>query len=300
MSKLGAVNLNRLVVFVAVVENGSLTAAARKLGIAKTMVSAHVQRLEAELGVSLLTRTTRRITLTEAGQTFFTTCRQALRDIDDAMLAASDETAMPQGTLRVTAPIDYGTAVITPHLVALQGRYPALRIELLCADRRFDLVAEGIDVAIRLGRLSDSTHHAVRLGGYTKWLVASPQFLERHGTPRTLGELGRFPFIAVSVLAQPLLFHFEGPKKRKQQVRFNETFSTNTGHACRAATLAGAGLAMLTDFSIGADVAEGRLVRVLPEWAPPAADIHAVFPTTRYMPSKVRAFIDDLTARKTF
>lgn len=294
MSKLGTVNLNRLIVFVAVAEKGSLTAAADKLGIAKTMVSAHVQRLEAELGASLLTRTTRKITLTETGQAFYAASRQALHDIDDAVLTVSNGAGAPHGTLRVTAPIDYGATVITPLLVSLRGRYPALKVELLCADRRFDLIEEGIDVAIRLGRLTDSTHRAVRVGGYTKWLVAAPQFLKRHGVPQTLADLGAFPFISLSVLAQPLLFNFEGPKKQKRSVRFKEAFSTNTAHACKAATLAGGGLAVLTDFSISDDVAAGRLVRVLPKWALPKADIHAVFPTARYLPSKVRVFIDEV------
>jgi len=296
MNKLRAINLNRLFVFVAVAENGSLTAAAGKLGIAKTMVSTHVQRLEAELGVSLFTRTTRKITLTEAGQAFYAASRRALHDIDDAVLAAGNDTVQPRGTLRVTAPIDYGTTVITPLLIGLQQRHPDLRVELRCIDRRVDLIEEGLDVAIRLGGLADSTHRAARVGGYTKWLVASPQCLERHGTPRTLADLDAFPFISLSVLAQPLLFHFEGPRKQKQSVRFNETFSANTANACRAAALAGGGLAMLTDFSIRTDVAAGRLVRVLPKWTPPRSDIHAVFPTTRYLPSKVRAFIDAIKA----
>ena len=212
MSKLGTINLNRLVVFVAVVENGSLTAAAEKLGIAKTMVNAHVQRLEAELRVSLITRTTRKITLTEIGQEFYVVSRRVLHDIDDAVLAISDGMTAPRGTLRVTAPVDYGTAVITPLLISLRQRYPGLKVELLCADSRFDLIAEGIDVAIRLGRLTDSTYRAVRVGAYTNWLVASPEFLKRHGVPRTPADLGDFPFISLSVLAQPLRFDFEGPK----------------------------------------------------------------------------------------
>lgn len=298
MNSHGSINLNRLTVFVAVVQNGSLTAAAAKLGIAKTMVSAHMKRLEAELGASLLTRTTRKITLTETGQAFYRASRQALCDIDDAVLAVNDQAAAPHGTLRVTAPIDYGATVITPLLVSLRERYPALKVELLCADRRFNLIEEGIDVAIRLGRLADSTHRAVRVGGYTKWLVAAPGFLERHGTPKTLADLGDFPFISLSALAQPLLFHFEGPSRQKRSVRFKEAFSANTAYACKAATLAGAGLAVLTDFSISEDVAAGRLLRVLPKWALPKAEIHAVFPTARYLPPKVRLFVDEVRARR--
>lgn len=298
MSKLGAINLNRLVVFIAVVENGSLTAAAGKLGVAKTMVSAHVQRLEAELGVSLLTRTTRKVALTDAGQTFYAASRQALRNIDDAVLAVNDGTITPHGTLRITAPIDYGTTAITPLLISLRQRYPALKIELLCTDRRVDLIAEGIDVAIRLGRLADSTHHAIKVGDYTRWLVAAPQFLKRHRVPETLVTLNAFPFISLSVLAHPLLFNFEGPARQKRSVRFKEVFSTNTAHACRAAALAGGGLAVLTDFSIREDVAAGRLIRILPKWTLPKAEIHAVFPTARYLSSKVRVFIDEVKAGK--
>ena len=297
MSKLGAINLNRLAVFVAVVESGSLTAAAARLGTAKTMVSTHMQRLELELGARLLVRTTRKIGLTEAGEAFYAASRKTLRDIEDAALAIGNETAQPHGTLRVTAPIDYGASVITPVLVALRREYPTLNVELLSADRRFDLIAERIDVAIRLGRLGDSTYQAIKVGSYTKWLVASPSFLKRHGWPHTLEELDRFAFISLSVLPQPLLFSFEGRGKKKRTVRFKAAFSANTAPACKAATLAGDGLAILTDFSIAAEVAAGHLVRLLPEWALPRSDIHAVFPAARQHPAKARAFIDALQVR---
>lgn len=297
MTKLGTVNLNRLVVFSAVAENGSLTAAARQLGIAKTMVSAHMQRLEAELGVSLLTRTTRKVALTEAGQQFYATSRLALRDIDHAVMQATHGANIPSGTLRVTAPVDYGAAVVTPMLVLLQQRYPLLRVELMCADRVVDLVSEGIDLAIRLGGLKDSTHRAVTFWNYTKWLVASPDFLARHGVaPKKLADLESVPFVAMSELARPAFFDFSGPKGQKQSIRFNESFSVNTAPACRAAVLAGAGLAVLTDFAVSEDVAAGRLVRVLPQWATAKSGIHAVFPAARYMPSKIRVFIDELKA----
>ena len=294
MNELGALNLNRLAVFVAVVEAGSLTAAAARLGVAKTMVSTHMQRLEIELGTRLLVRTTRRISLTEAGEEFYAASCKILRDVKDAVLAVGDGATEPRGTLRVTAPIDYGATVITPALVALRGQYPALKVELFSADRRFDLIAERIDVAIRLGRLADSSHQAFKIGSYTKWLVASPQFLERNGCPQTLDDLSRFPFISLSALTQPLLFKFEGPAEEKRAVRFKAAFSANTAPACKAATLAGGGIAVLTDFSISEDIAAGRLVRLLPEWTLPSSDIHAVLPVARQYPPKVRTFIDFL------
>lgn len=291
-----SINLNRLAVFVAVAENHSFTAAANKLGVAKTMVSAHMQRLEAELGASLLTRTTRKVTLTETGEAFYAASRRALRDIDAAVQAASEDTTLPRGTLRVTAPVDYGATVVTPLLVSLQQRYPALRVELLCVDGLVDLVAEGIDVAIRLSKLADSTHRAVRLGSYARWLVASPEFLARHGAPQTLADASALPFIALSVLAQPLQYRFDGPGKQKQSVHFNETFSINTAYARRAAALAGGGLALMTDFSVRADVEAGRLIHLFPEWAPPRSGIHAVFPMASHLPAKARAFIDAIKA----
>ncbi|TAM07919.1 MAG: LysR family transcriptional regulator, partial [Pusillimonas sp.] len=189
VNKLSSINLNRLAVFVSVAESRSLTAAAVKLGIAKTMVSAHMQRLEAELGVSLLVRTTRRLSLTEAGEAFYVATRRILGEIDDAVSQAGSTSAEPRGTLRVTAPIDYGAAIVTPALVALRERYPELRVDLILDDTRFDLIAEGIDVAIRLGRLPDSSHQAVVVGRYVKWLVASPLFLQHHTGLRMSSDL---------------------------------------------------------------------------------------------------------------
>jgi DNA-binding transcriptional LysR family regulator len=298
MADLSAINLNRLVAFVAVVEVGSLTGAAARLGLAKTMVSKHMQLLEAELGVTLLMRTTRRLSLTEAGRAFFDASRDVLQATEEAVEIARTGLKNPQGTLRVGAPIDYGTAVIAPLLVELQRSHPSLKVELLCADRYVDLIAEGIDVAVRLGKLSDSSHVAVRVGSFVKWLVASPQFIETHGVPDTLTQLAALPYVVLTVLPHPHTFVLEGPGKKKRTVRMTEpAFSTNTAYAARAAALAGAGVALLTDFSIGEDVAQGRLVRLLPEWEMPRADIQAISPGARHRQHKVRVFIDALKAR---
>lgn len=295
MASASDVNLNRLAVFVAVIECGSLTAAADRLGVAKTMVSTHMQRLEAEVGASLLVRTTRRVSVTEAGRSFYEASRQILNVADEA-LQALDQGGALHGTLRVATAIDYGAIVVAPALVALREQHPALNIELVSGDRLVNLVAEGIDVAIRVGRLADSSHRAVKLSTFVRWLVASPAFIAAHGEPETWAALAGLPFIATAVLPKPLMVSLENARGKKQTVRFNAGFLADTAPACRAATLAGGGVAALTDFSIGEDVAQGRLVRLMPEWATPAAGIHALFPSARYTAPKVRVFIDALKA----
>ena len=295
MASASDVNLNRLAVFVAVIQAGALTAAADRLGIAKTMVSTHMQRLEAEVGASLLVRTTRRISVTEAGLSFYEASRQILNVADEA-LQALDQGGVLHGTLRVATPIDYGAIVVAPVLVALREQHPALNIELVSGDRLVNLVAESIEVAIRVGRLADSSHRAVKLSSFVRWLVASPAFVAAHGEPATFAALAALPFIGTSVLPKPLTVSLENHRGRKQTVRFGTGFLADTATACRAATLAGGGVAALTDFSIGDDVAHGRLVRLMPEWASPAAGIHALFPSARYTAPKVRVFVDALKA----
>src|SRR5580704_5982402 len=282
MTNLSAVNLNRLVVFAAVIEAGSLTAAANRLGIAKTMVSTHMQRLEAEVGASLLVRTTRRVTVTEAGRAFYEASRLILSIADAALQAVEQGGTALRGTLRVATPVDYGTIVVAPVLVAMRQQHPELNIELVSNDRLVNLLTEGIDVTIRVGRLADSSHRAVKVANYSRWLVASPAFVEEWGTPPTLGALAALPYVGMAVLAKPLSVSLENARGRKQTVRFKTGFLADTAPACRAATLAGGGVAALTDFSIGEDVAEGRLVRLLPEWSTAPAGIHALFPSARY------------------
>ena len=296
MASASDVNLNRLAVFVAVIEAGSLTAAADRLGIAKTMVSTHMQRLEAEVGASLLVRTTRRISVTEAGRTFYEASRQILSIANEALQAAGDDGGALRGTLRVATPVDYGAIVVAPVLVALRQQHPELHIEMVSNDRLVNLLAEGIDVAIRVGKLADSSHRAVKVDSFERWLVASPAFVEAWGTPTTATALARLPFVGNAVLAKPLTVSLENSRGKKQTVRFTAGFLADTAPACLAATLAGGGVGALTNFSVGDDVAAGRLVRLLPDWSTPAAGIHALFPPARYTPPKVRAFVDALRA----
>ncbi|SMG49108.1 LysR family transcriptional regulator [Paraburkholderia susongensis] len=312
MTDVRDVNLNRLAVFVAVVEAGSLTAAAERLGIAKTMVSAHMQRLEREIGASLIARTTRQLSVTDAGRAFYDASCRILQITEEALSAVSDEASPVRGTLRVSAPVDYGAQIVAPALVDLRGAYPELDVELICADHYVDLIGEGIDLAVRLGNLPDSNYRTVKLGSYVRWLVASPAFVARHGMPRSLKALASLPHIAMTVLrhASTLeltreLTHDAGRRaagrvaydKAVRRVRCVNALSVNTATSARAAVLAGGGFAALTDFSTRADVASGDLVRLLPEWSGVPSNVQAVFPPTSYPSGKVRAVIEALKAR---
>lgn len=297
MADIRDLNLNRLAVFVAVVECGSLTAAAERLGLAKTMVSTHMQRLEAEVGANLLVRTTRRLTVTEAGLTFYEACGQVLRTTEAALAAVASDAGPLRGTLRVAAAIDHGALIAAPALVELQRLHPQLQVELQCSDQLVDIVGERIDVAIRLGRLEDSNYKAATIGEFEKWLVASPAYIARWGMPDQPGQLAVLPHVALWTLPKPLVLALEHSHGAKANVRCPSPLMTNTAVACRALTLAGGGFALLTNFSVREDVAAGRLVRLLPEWKTATASISAVYPSARFASRKVRALIDVVRAQ---
>ncbi|NUP05887.1 MAG: LysR family transcriptional regulator [Polyangiaceae bacterium] len=292
---LQAVNLNRLVVFVAVVEAGSLSEAARRLGIAKTMVSAHIRRLEAELGVSVMVRTTRRLELTEPGTRLYEASRRIVQAADDAIRAASSTSSEPRGTLRVTSPADYGERVVAPVLAVLSARHPSLNVEWIASDRMLDMVAERIDVAVRLGPPGDAGHKTVTIGAFERWLVASPA-LARGLKAKTPKQLQDEPFVGLSAIDKPGVFSFEGPKGVVEDVRFEPRFLASSTGVVRAALVAGAGLGVLPEFTLEDEARAGRLVRLLPSWRLAPTKIRAVFPSTEQTPRKVRAFVDAMVA----
>ncbi|VWD16598.1 LysR family transcriptional regulator [Burkholderia lata] len=296
MADLRDVNLNRLAIFVAVVDAGSLTAAAERLGLAKTVVSTHMQRLESEVGANLLVRTTRRLSVTDAGRAFYDACRDIVRATETALDAVSSDAGPLRGTLRVSVPIDYGALVVAPAVVALRDRHPGLDVELVANDRVVDLVADNLDVALRIGRLADSNYRAVQLGTYEKWLVASPAFVARHGRPQDPAALAALPFVMLSTLPHPHTIELEDANGGTASVRCVAPVVSNTATTCRAIVLAGGGFGLLTDFSAADDVAAGRLVRLLPAWRAAPAGIHAVYPSTRLPSPKVRAFVDAMKA----
>ncbi|MEW9898174.1 LysR family transcriptional regulator [Chitinivorax sp. PXF-14] len=291
-----SVNLNRLAVFAAVAETGSFTAAADRLDLTKAMVSQHVARLEAELGATLLTRTTRRVTLTENGAAFYADCVRILQEAEAAFERVGHAQQQLRGTLRLTATADFGVQVVGPALAAFVNAHPGLKADFTVSDEVVDLIGERFDLAIRGGMLADSGLYATRLGHFAQVVVATPAYLARYGMPRQPADLAAHRWIALSLLRTPLTWAFAGADGTEQTVRVNAISQANSPTAVRAFVLADTGISVLPDYLVQRDLAEGRLVRLLAGYALPDAGLHAVYPMPN-PPAKVRAFIDFLRGR---
>ncbi|HUB89092.1 MAG TPA: LysR family transcriptional regulator [Dyella sp.] len=290
------VNLNRLAVFVALVRAGSFTAAAAQLGLTKAMVSQHLLRLERELGVTLLVRSTRRMALTEAGAVFHADCVQLLEQAQAAIERIGDQRSTPTGTLRLTTSTDYGTAVVAPGLAAFRRLHPSLQVDLVIDDQISDLIAERFDLAIRIGWLRDSNLRAVRLGSFRQLIVAAPAYVAEHGAPRRPEDLATHGWIAMSALATPLRWTFTHGNGSRRIVRMRQVMQANNAAAIRALVLAGAGISALPDYLVQEDVQAGRLQVLLAPYRLQEGGIHAVYPDPQ-PPAKVRAFIDFMRER---
>jgi DNA-binding transcriptional LysR family regulator len=289
------VNLNRLAVFAALVRAGSFTRAAEELGMTKAMVSQHLARLEQELGVTLLVRSTRRMSLTEAGATFHADCVRILAEADAAIARVGESRDTPRGTLRLTASLDYGIAVVVPKLARFMREHPAVQVDLVLSDHISDVIAERFDLAIRGGWLRDSSLRSTRIGGFRQLLVATPDYLAAHGTPRRPEDLAAHGAIAMSALPAPLRWTFTAQGGQRRTVRLRQNAQANSAAAVRGLVLAGAGIAVLPDYMVEDDIRAGRLVALLAQYRLPEGGVHAVYPG-RKAPAKVRAFIDLLQA----
>ncbi|EFF74892.1 LysR family transcriptional regulator [Achromobacter piechaudii] len=291
------INLNRLQMFVAVVDAGSFTAAADSLGTTKAVVSFNVKQLEQELGVALLTRSTRRLALTPAGEGFHASCSRLLHDADAAVdQARSGQTAL-SGSLRVTASVDYGNRIVVPALAAFARLHPALRVAYQASSAQADLIGERLDVAIRVGALADSSHRATRIGEFKLLLVASPALLAEHGTPRSLDALAALPWLA-NRPGRSDHWRLTDSKGREHALRVAPVAQADTASALLAFAESGCGVAALPDWLLEEPLARGALQRVLPSYALPRQPVCAVYPDTRHVSAKVRRFIDFLRTGK--
>lgn len=280
--------------FVAVADTGSFTTAAERLGLTRAMASRHVQSLEDRLGVRLLQRTTRRVSPTQAGSVYLDRARRLLVDFDEAETAVRGEGAAPRGTLRVNAPVSFGRSHLAAALPAFLTRHPGLSVELTVNDRVVDLIEEGYDVAVRIGRLGDSTLVARRLAGIAVRLAASPGYLAAHGTPATPADLERHAWLGYmysSAHGTPRLVHADG---REAALRAAGPLLANNGDILAEAAAGGAGIVLQPDFILQPYFAAGRLVPVMPEWRGPELGIFAVHHQSRHVAAKVRAFVDHL------
>jgi len=278
-------------VFVTVVESGGFSPAAKLLGISKSAVSKRVTQLEEQMGVKLLHRTTRKLSLTEAGEHFFQHARiahQAAKDAQDAVAQLQGE---PQGRLRINTPMSFGRLHIAPLIPEFLKRYPKISIEMVMDDKVADLIGEGFDIAIRGGDLPDSSLIARKLAPLRNVLCASPEYIEKHGRPIELSQLTDHNCLifTYSKDIKEWLFIKDG---QTQSVEVTGNYNVNNSEALREALLQGVGIGRLPTFVAGPDIKSGKLVSLFEEYQMPDKTIYAVFPERQYLPSKVRAFID--------
>ncbi|MBA3033617.1 MAG: LysR family transcriptional regulator [Gammaproteobacteria bacterium] len=277
--------------FVAVTMRGSLTAAAASEGIAPAVVSRRMDALEERLGVKLMVRTTRKITLTFEGSAYLEDCQRILRDVGDAEAAVSLGGVKAWGHLRITAPAGFGRRHVAPLLMQLLTDNPEINANLDLSDRTVDLVNEGVDCAVRIGDLVDSSLISVRLGEMRRVVVGSPDYLARHGVPPAPTSLGEFDCLALG--QQGGWVFREAPESaRTMSIKVSGSLDCNDGAVLHDWALAGRGLAWRSLWEVGEDLRAGRLVSVLDDWAAPPVGINAVFPQRRHLPLRVRLFID--------
>lgn len=282
-------------IFLRVVEAGSLKAAAEQLGADPSSVSRKVAALEARLGVKLLARSTRRSTPTEAGALYYEGLRRLLDEQAALEAQVAGEVDIPRGLLRVTAPVDFGALFVAPVLKQMQRDYPRLQVELLLGTRFADLGEEGIDVAVRIGQLPDSSLICRRLGEVPRVLVASRDYLARRGEPRRPRDLAEHEFIFYTRASAQAPIELTGPGG-PEQVPVSGGFTVNSIAAIRELVEAGQGVHLGPVWAFREGLEAGRLLRLLPEWRLPAYPLHALYTSTSFVPAKIRQFIDRMAA----
>ncbi len=286
--------LEDLEAFVAVVESGSFTQAAERLGTAKSAVSRRVSALEARLGVELLRRTTRKLNLTETGQSFYERSARILADLDEAESAVAQAHGELRGQLRVALPLSFGLRHMSDPIAEFARRHPKVSFDLDLNDRRVDLLEEGADLALRIGHLSDSSLIARKLCDMRTVVVASPEYLDEHDAPETPADLASHDCLVYSNLPDPLRWVCRDAEGQKIEVNVNPAMTVSSGDFICEQAIRGRGIAMQPTFIAGEYVASGALVPLLTDYEWPVTPAFAVYPPTRHLSYRVRAFIDFL------
>jgi DNA-binding transcriptional LysR family regulator len=286
--------LTSLGVFVAAVEEGSFAAAARRFGLSPAMAGKHVSEIEARLNARLLQRTTRRLSLTDAGQAYYQRSKQILEAFDDANREASDANGTARGVLRVAAPVTFGAMHLGQVVARYMDDHPQVKVEVVLGDRYVDLLDAGIDVAIRIGRLDNAALVTRRIAPCRMVVCASPAYLERHGTPRKPRDLLDAPRLAFSEAVSAGDWTLFDANNRAHVIDGPVRMSANNTQMLLSAALAGAGVAYGPTFVFGEHVRRGELVALLPAYRSTELLVQAVYPGARQIPFKVRRFVDYL------
>lgn len=277
-----------------VAETGSFSAAATETSLSQPTVSKHVSALEKRLGVKLISRSTRQLTLTDAGKQYYEHCIHILDELAETEASLKQQQSSPAGLLRVNIPIVFGRLEILPRLWPFLERYPDLSIELIMDDHNVDLVKEGVDMAIRVGRLDeDSPFIAQKIGESPRVTVASRRYLTTRGEPQTLQDLAHHDCIVYSLLSTRREWHFIGPRGR-ETVRVQGRFTTNNPDAVREAALAGTGIAVTPTWLVREALNDGGLIRILGNYTPTPFEVYAIYPERRFVSAGVRCLIEHL------
>ena len=300
--------LKAIEVFIEVAQGLSFSGAAQRLGMAKGNVTKHIAWLEQSLGVQLLTRTTKSVSLTESGLSLLENGRELLDRVENIDAAVRQSVKEPKGMLRLGAPPSFGAFHLVPIITAFSSAHPDIQVVLYLDDGRTDLVAEGLDMSVRIATsLKDTSQVAQRLAVVPQLLVASPDYLRRRGTPQTIADLAHHECMVHALKSPTNIWTFMGEKpgqtkdaargevpSGKTSVRVNGSIRANYGDPLRHAALLGHGISMHPTYMVMQDLQEGRLVSVLPQFRPVGVDIYAVFPSRKNLPVRVRTFLDFL------
>ena len=287
-------NYRAMAIFVQVVDHGSFSAAAKKLGITKSAVSQQINLLEEALGTRLLHRTTRQLNLTEAGEMYIEGCRQMIDAADGANQLIGQYSKEPSGTLKISCSHDFAADHLVPLLGPFMETYPKLSLEIDGSDEVINLVEERVDLAIRIGRMTESGWVARKIGEAEEIFIASPSYIERHGIPEKPSDLANHYWVAFTRRTQPYQLLLKGPTGTQQKVRLYGRAHTNSAPSMREMVKAGMGVGQILKLMVKQELESGQLVQILHEYRSEAAGIYAVYPQRSFLPLKVRAVIDYL------
>ncbi len=280
--------------FVAVVEAGQFSAAAERLGLGKSVISRRISELEEHLDARLLQRTTRRLSLTEAGREFYPRALQLLEDLAEAEQSVSSGQQALSGRIRLATPLTFGLLHLAPLINRFLQTHPRVELDLDMDDSQVNLIQEGVDLALRIGQLEDSSMIALPLAPVRALLVASPDYLARHGTPETPEQLRAHPALCYSNLPDPQKLRLYDRQGRKSRVTLKPRLLANNGDLLLGAASAGLGICISPTFLAYQAIVEGRLVPILRDWSLPGATAYAVYPSRRFVPQRVRALVEFL------
>jgi DNA-binding transcriptional LysR family regulator len=291
------IDLNDIAVFVKVAQLGSFSRAAHSLGMPVSTVSRKVTSLEEQLGVTLLQRTTRKLSLTAQGRAYFHQCSEPLTQLVDAEQALTQTQRQPEGPLKISVPIILGQEVFYEFVSAFLKNYPRIQVDLFVTNLFLDLIAENVDVAIRFGELKDSSIVAQRLGKSVRYLVAAPEYLKGRALPLKPEDLKNHQCVLLNGRNSEAEWHLVNGRK-SVDLHVSGSVSSRDFEAVSAFTYRGHGIGLLPSTYCDDQIRRGELIRLLPDWSSPEIFVHAVYPTRRFLPSRLQVFLDELKAWK--